>query len=172
MRTNLNYHAQETRTATVFLSNDHSLYAPMYLGWTSCLMSFVLDQSTCQERVESDKIQNEKFLTTVGREPTALRFEVGRSTIWSNRAWRKLYNCLKNLYTYMYFRYQCIHWYKFENAEVERILSSKCTVLCYILDYTCIFNVQLAKRRTSSVLHYSFQHANTSKHSTWSSICM
>ena len=39
-----------------------SLYAPIYLGWASCLISFVWDQSTCQERSESDKIQNEKFL--------------------------------------------------------------------------------------------------------------
>ena len=62
--------------ATVFLSNDHSLYAPIYLGWTSCLNSFAEDQSTCQERVESDKIQNEKFLPTVGLEPTTLRLQV------------------------------------------------------------------------------------------------
>ena len=29
----------------------------------------------------------------------------------------------------MYLRYQCIHWHKFENDRVERILSCKCTVL-------------------------------------------
>ena len=33
----------------------------------SCLISFVWDQPTCQERVESDKIENEKFLLTVDR---------------------------------------------------------------------------------------------------------
>ena len=58
-----------TSTA-VFLSNDHSLYAPIYLGWTSYLISFAWDQSNCQERVGNDKIQNEKFLPTVGLEPT------------------------------------------------------------------------------------------------------
>ena len=56
----LNY--REPGTNTVFLSNDHSLYAPIYLGWTSYLISFVWDQSTYQERVESDKIQNKKNL--------------------------------------------------------------------------------------------------------------
>ena len=62
----------ETSIATVFLSNGHSLYAPTYLGWTSCLISFAWDQSTSQERVESDKTQNEKLLPTVGLKPTIL----------------------------------------------------------------------------------------------------
>ena len=57
----LNYHVLGTTTANVFLSNDHSLYAPIYLGWRSCLISFEWDQSTCQERIESDKIQTENI---------------------------------------------------------------------------------------------------------------
>ena len=73
---NLNYRVLGTSTATVFLSNDHSLYEPIYLGWTSCLISFAWDKSTCQERVGSDKIQNEKFLPTGGLEPSTLRFQV------------------------------------------------------------------------------------------------
>ena len=72
------------RSAT-FFSNDHSLYAPMYLGWTSCLISFAWDHSTYQERVGSDKIQNEKFLPTVWLEPTTLRFQVCCSIDWSSR---------------------------------------------------------------------------------------
>ena len=60
VRTNLNYRVVGVRTAAISLSNEHSLFAPIYLGWTSCLISFVWGQSTCQERVESDKIQNEK----------------------------------------------------------------------------------------------------------------
>ena len=47
----------------------------------------------------------------------------------------------------MYFRFQCMHCYKYENDEVEPYLSCKCTVLCYILDY--IYIVQMAKRRRS-----------------------
>ena len=51
---------------------------------------------------------------------------------------------------YMYFRYQCIHWYKFEVVEVERsILSCTCTVVYYILEYTCIYMYigQIAKKK-------------------------
>ena len=36
---------------------------------------------------------------------------------------------LNDLYVYMYM-YQCMYWYKFENDEVDRIFSCKCTVLC------------------------------------------
>ena len=46
------------------LSFSHSMH--IYLGWTSCLISFAWGQSTCQERVGSDKIQNEKFLVHSG----------------------------------------------------------------------------------------------------------
>ena len=69
--TNLNYRVLGTSTAAIFLSIDLSLYAPIYLGRMSCLISFVSDQSTCQERVESDKIQNKKFMPTVELEPSA-----------------------------------------------------------------------------------------------------
>ena len=71
----LKYHVLGTSTVIVSPSNDHSLHAPIYLGWTSCLISFAWDQSTCQERVESDKIQNEKVLPKVGLEPTTMRLE-------------------------------------------------------------------------------------------------
>ena len=40
------------------------------------MKKIVWHTSTCKERVESDKMQNEKFLLTVGFEPTALRYEV------------------------------------------------------------------------------------------------
>ena len=58
VRTLLNDRVLGTSTTAVFLSNDHSLYEPIYIGWTPCLISFVWAQSTCQEGVESDKIQN------------------------------------------------------------------------------------------------------------------
>ena len=72
----LNYRVLGTSTAAFFLSNDHSLYAPIYLGWMSCLISFVLHQSARQECVESEKMQDEKVLHTMGLEPTILRSEV------------------------------------------------------------------------------------------------
>ena len=55
----------------------------------------------------------------------------------------------------MYSQYQCIPSYKYENDEVERNLSGKCTVLCYILEY--IYNVQITKRRISHVLAFNMQ---------------
>ena len=63
VRTLLNYRILGTSIAAIFFQ-----MIIIYLRWTSCLISFVWDQSTCQERVESDKIQNEKFLPTVGLE--------------------------------------------------------------------------------------------------------
>ena len=118
VRTNLYYCVLGTSTAAIFLSNDHSLYSPIYFGWTSCLISFVWDRSTCQKRVESDKIQHEKVLLTVGIKPRTLQFEVWCFTDWAYRAWWKLFNLI-DLYTYMYFQYHCIYWYKFENDEWE-----------------------------------------------------
>ena len=50
----------------------------------SCLISFVWAQSTCKECVKIKKIQNEKFLPTVGLEPKILRFVVRTSTYWAS----------------------------------------------------------------------------------------
>ena len=55
----------------------------------------------------------------------------------------------------MYSRYQYVHCYKYENAEVERNLSCKFTVLCYILEY--IYIVQIEKRRPSPVFAFNMQ---------------
>ena len=57
-RTYLNYLVLETSTADIFFE---IIILSMYRGWMSYLIIFVWDQSTCQERVESDKIQNEKI---------------------------------------------------------------------------------------------------------------
>ena len=45
--------------------------------------------------------------------------------------------------------------HKFGNDEVERILSCKCSVLCYILEYNYI--VQIAKGCTGPVLAFNVQ---------------
>ena len=55
----------------------------------------------------------------------------------------------------VYFRYQFIHWYKFENDEVMGILYCTCTVLCNIFEY--VYNGQIAKRRTSPVFAFNMQ---------------
>ena len=55
----------------------------------------------------------------------------------------------------MYSQYQCLHCYKFENDEVERNLSSKCTILCYILEY--IYIVQITKRHIHPVIAFKMQ---------------
>ena len=62
---------------------------------------------------------------------------------------------LNDLITYMYFQYQHLPSYKYENDHIERDLSCKCTVLCYISEY--IYIVQIAKRRISHVLAFNMQ---------------
>ena len=57
----------------------------------------------------------------------------------------------------MYFRYQCIHRYNFENNEVGCILSCESTVLCYILEYSYTYSTKIAKRRTSHVFAFNMQ---------------
>ena len=60
VHTLLKYRVLGISTAAIFLPNDHSLHVPIYLGWLSCMLSFVWHQSTCQVRVESEKMQNEQ----------------------------------------------------------------------------------------------------------------
>ena len=62
---------------------------------------------------------------------------------------------LNDLITYMYSQYQHIPCYKYENDDLERNLSCKCTVLCYISEY--IYIVQIAKRRICPVLAFNMQ---------------
>ena len=143
--TYLSYRVLRASTAAIYLSNDHFVNAPTYLGWNGILHFIVWDQLDCQMRVVSDKIQK-KILPTVGPEPTTLRFEVWCPTDWANKTWWMLYYLND-----MYFRYQCKHWFKFENDEVERILSCKCTVLCYILTY---LYCTITKRRSCLLFAY------------------
>ena len=139
-----------TSTTTIFLSNDHSLYAPI-LPLMNVMLDFNLEPIDMQGRVQSDKIQKE-FLLTVGLEPTTLRC-VARCSTELPGLWSKL--CYhKDFYTYMYFRYQCIYWYKFGNDEVERILSCTCTVLLHIGIYLHLTN---SKDTHKSCI--CFQHA-------------
>ena len=152
--------------------------------WTPCLISFPRDQSTCQVRVESDKIRNEKFLPTFGFEPIALRSEV-LPTELRGLCWKLYY--LNGLYTYIYFRYQCIHWHKFDNDGVQIILSCKCTVL-WIFDifldlYIGIYLyctkgkgsyqsfVYFARAKHDQTFYLTWCLHVESKRRTWASLC-
>ena len=74
----------------------------------SCMILFVWHQSICQERVESEKIQNEKFLLTVvgvpldsNQRPWDLKSDASPTELA-----RLVDSCLfKDLITYMYFQY-------------------------------------------------------------------
>ena len=70
--------------------------------------------------------------------------------------------------TYMYSIYQYKHCYKYENDERQRIVSGKCTVLCYISEY--IYKYCTNSKETHKFCG-CFQHANTTMYSTWSGIC-
>ena len=100
------------------------------------LDSICIDQSTCQERVESDKIQNKKSLSTGGLEATTLRILAWCSTDWTTWAlMTAFYYSELHTYMYMYFWYQCIYWYTLENDEEERILSCTSTQLFCVAYY-------------------------------------
>ena len=83
-----------------------------------CLNSFVWTQSTCQERVESGKTQNEKFLPRVGLGHRHWDSYAGPLTDWASRIWALSFYI--DLYTYMFFRYQCINWYNMFEALWNR----------------------------------------------------
>ena len=119
--------------------------------WNECHAWF-RHQSTCQERVESDKIQNENVLPTAGFEHT-----VWCSTNWADRAYMKAVLFKWSLYKYIIPIQMdtCMHWYKFKNNAVGHILSCKCTVLCSISEYSYI--VHIAKRRTSLAFVFNIQ---------------
>ena len=74
-----NYCVLGTSTAAICLSNEYSLHAPIYLGWMSCLISFVLYQWSCRVRVESKKNAERKILTLSGTrnpQPWDLKYDV------------------------------------------------------------------------------------------------
>ena len=105
------------------------------------------------------KLQNAKWKILANRRirSSTMRFEVWCSTNWANRALMKVVPFKWSIYKHVLPMpmYTFIHWYRFENNEVERILSCKCTVLCYIFEYS--YYVQRAKRCKSSVFAFHLQ---------------
>ena len=108
------------------------------------------------------KRQNTKFLSTVELEPTTLRSEVWHSIP------TEIVGRVESCPYYMH----VLSMYKFENDEGERILSCKCTVLCYILKYIYMYiSIYCTNSKETYKSCVCFQHANTTKHSSWSGIC-
>ena len=70
---NLNYRIG-TSTAALFLSNDHSLYASITSHECHALFHLYGTSRPARNGFESDKIQNEKFLLTVGLGSSTLIF--------------------------------------------------------------------------------------------------
>ena len=106
--TPLNYRALGTSTAAIFLSNIYTSE-----------VSFVWDLSNCQEQVKSNKIQMKNSCPQWDSNPQPSDLESDAlPTELCCLCWKLYY--LNGLCIYMYFRYKCIHWYKFEN-DVKHI---------------------------------------------------
>ena len=153
VHSNLNYHALGTSTDAIFLSNDRSPYANITAD--ECHAWFHLygfrkpARSAWNPKPRASKTDN--------------------LTKWASWVWCKL-SFKRDFYafcTFMYFLFQCIHWYKLRHDDVERVLSFTCTTLFYILKY--IYIGKMAKRRRSHVFAFNMQ--NTTRHSTWPDTC-
>ena len=88
--------------------------------------------------------------------------------------WKLYY--LNDIYTYMLFQYQCIHWYKFENDEVfclvnilkgkrnayslRRIFVSKIYCLC---KWICVWNVKYSYLNTSWYSSLQTKHVRVAR---------
>ena len=130
----------------------------------TCLISFVWDQSTSQERIESGKIQNQKSFVNSGTRSHSLRFVARFSTDWASRALinAALSKLPLNIHVLPITMHICINWYKFANEDVERILHAHCVVLHFGI-YLYLTNIK--ETHKSCVC---FQLAHATKHSTLS----
>ena len=111
-----------------------------------------VDLTGARRKRQNYKMKNS--LSTVGLEPSTLRFKVWCSTDWASRTWWMLSISFKWPYYIHVLQipmFTLLHMY--QNDELERNLSCKCTVLCYILEYTYI--LQITKRRIDPVLAFN-----------------
>ena len=140
---NLNYHVLGISTAAIFLSNDHSLYAPFTSD--ECHAWFHL-YGTSQPARRASKATNIKK---------------GKSLAHGGTQTHNLKICSLTLYrlSYLGFDESCPIKVTFINTctsdtnvndGVECILSCTCTVLCNILEY-----IYIAKRCTSPVFAFN-----------------
>ena len=109
-------------SSAIFLSNGHSLYAHITSDECHVCVYLYRTSTTCQRRIESDRIQNEKFLSTVGLELTTLTFV----------AW-----CSTDLATLALMELVLLKWHYDTNvyigisSRMERILYCGCTVFAF-----------------------------------------
>ena len=125
---------------------------------------------------EATKYKMKNSLSTVGLEPTTLPSLI--NALPTELA--GLGECcpFKWPYSYMYSRNQCMHYYKCENDKGQRILSGKCTVLCYIFEYICECCTNSKETHKScACFHFGqtfyliwYLHVE-SKHRTYASLC-
>ena len=109
---------------------------------------------------EATKYKMKNFLSTVGLEPTTLRFQVWCSTDWASRAWWMLSIEMTLLHT-------CT-----PDTNVNIIISTRMTkdsVFCLVNVLFCVtyWNIIYKCCTNSKETHNScacFQHANTAKH--------
>ena len=128
---------------------------------TSCLISFAWDQPIFHEHVESDEIQNEKVLPTVGLEPTTLRFKVWISSdLACTACW--------NLFIYMTVLHTCTPETNVYIVISTRMVKESVFCLVNVLFCATYWNIYLyyTNSKETHDAFVCFQHANMTKHST------
>ena len=80
-----------------------------------CLISFVWDQSTCQERVESDKIQNDKSLAHSGTRThsleicSAVLYRLSYPGFDENSVIKVILIGMTSIHYYLFGQFQTVH---------------------------------------------------------------
>ena len=117
--------------------------------------------ATCASKATKCKMKNVCQRWDSNQQPWDLKSDALLTEI-RGLCWKLYYlNCL---YTSMYFRYQCIHWHKFENDGVQIILSCKCTAL-WILDILVYLYIGIYLYCTNSEgTHQSWVYFGHAKH--------
>ena len=101
-----NYRAQGTCTTAIFLSNDHSLYTSIYLGWTStnCFISFHGTSRPARSASKATKYKMKNSCLRWDSNPQPWDRKSDAVPTELHGIWWKLSH-LNYLYSYMYFRY-------------------------------------------------------------------
>ena len=115
--------------AAIFLSNDHSLYAPIYLGWIACLISFVGTSRPARSASKAKKCKMKNPCSEWDSNPGPWDLKSDALQTELTRLRCKLYYLNDNyMHVYMYFLYQ-----SYTNVFIgicSRIM--KCSVFCLV----------------------------------------